>query len=82
VEQSSAQHFPLFFITLKIGFGVMGFERSQTMTRADAPRKDHDPLCRAKFQEWETGPCLDCELIKRVRADERRIHKHCRRVAH
>jgi hypothetical protein len=52
------------------------------MTRADAPRKDHDPLCRAKFQEWETGPCLDCELIARVRADERRIHKHCRRVAH
>ena len=35
----------------------------------------HDPLCRAKYQEWEQYlPCNDCELIKKVRlADMRYI---------
>lgn len=46
--------------------------------KANAAKSDHDPLCRAKFQEWETGPCLDCELIQRVRADERRAMRNCR----
>jgi hypothetical protein len=33
----------------------------------------HDPLCRQRMQPWEqpAGPCQDCELILRVRAEER-----------
>jgi acetone carboxylase gamma subunit len=36
--------------------------------------REHDPLCRSKMQQWEeiqVGYCPDCDLIAKVREDER-----------
>lgn len=40
---------------------------------APMDQKDkHDPLCRQKYQEWESYHtyCPDCDLIQKVRKDE------------
>jgi hypothetical protein len=40
-------------------------------TIPDHDQHSHDPLCRAKPQDWaEIGECLDCALIARVREDQ------------
>lgn len=39
----------------------------------DAP-SDHDPLCVAtRSQERDAGPCWICQVIERVRAEEREM---------
>lgn len=41
------------------------------LTCHDAPT-DHDPLCIAtRSQERDAGPCWICQVIARVRTDER-----------
>ena len=32
---------------------------------------DHDPLCHATAMAWHDPECCDCDLIAKVRADER-----------
>jgi len=40
---------------------------------APVGKEEHDPLCRQKYQEWEnySGYCPDCDLIGKVRKDEK-----------
>lgn len=56
---------------------------SKTYAKSQEPAYIHDPLCRAKYQEWEQYlPCLDCELIKKVRAADMRYITEVVRAAY
>jgi hypothetical protein len=49
---------------------------TESLHGSDVREPLHDPLCPPTISAWKTGDCFYCDLIAKVRADERQQISH------